>query len=85
MSKTEILTVIEGEEYIFYTEYSSSMNQGSPTSRQIEGSEPLGEYIGFSEFNSIIDSSRQDDACLAGEQGSSPRGHNDMDKEEAPN
>lgn len=65
-SHTEILTVIEGEEYIFYT----------------EGSEPLGDYIGFSEFNSIIDS-----ACLAGEQGSSPRGHNDInsDKEEAPN
>ena len=71
-SHTEILTVIEGEEYIFYTEYSQSMNQGSPTSRQIEGSEPLGnalsecdstnhvqstlgDYIGFSEFNSIID------------------------------
>lgn len=46
MSKTEILTVIEGEEYIFYT----------------EGSEPLGEYIGFSEFNSIIDDMDKEEA-----------------------
>ena len=63
MSKTEILTVIEGEEYIFYTEGSeplgNALSEGDSTTHV---QSTLGDYIGFSEFNSIIDDMDKEEA-----------------------